>query len=180
MADRLPWLVLAYRVPAEPTRLRSAVWRRLKAVGAVYLAHSVAAMPASPVAERLLGQLRSDIGGMGGSAQLLHAEALAGETDMIRLFNAARDDEYVRIIAECDELRAGIESLVSAGQPAAADLDQGRRKLDRLARWNEMVREADAFGASQAKPAAAALVACRDALGWPAPPARAASPGGPK
>ncbi len=30
---------------AEPTRLRSTVWRRLKALGAVYLQNSVAALP---------------------------------------------------------------------------------------------------------------------------------------
>jgi len=31
------WLLLVYRVPSEPTRLRAAVWRRLKSLGAVYL-----------------------------------------------------------------------------------------------------------------------------------------------
>ncbi len=28
------WLVLIYRVPPEPTRLRSTVWRRIKSLGA--------------------------------------------------------------------------------------------------------------------------------------------------
>ena len=31
------WLILIYRVPSEPTRLRAAVWRRLKELGAIYL-----------------------------------------------------------------------------------------------------------------------------------------------
>jgi hypothetical protein len=46
VAERVSWLVLVYRVPSEPTRLRAAVWRRLKALGAVYLANSVAIMRA--------------------------------------------------------------------------------------------------------------------------------------
>jgi hypothetical protein len=31
------WLLLIYRVPSEPSRLRAAVWRRIKSLGAIYL-----------------------------------------------------------------------------------------------------------------------------------------------
>lgn len=88
------WLVLTYRVPSEPTRLRAAVWRRLKRAGAVYLAHSVAVLPDSPASERLLRRLRNEVRDMGGSAQVLRAEARAGEMDVVRQINAARDHEY--------------------------------------------------------------------------------------
>ncbi|MFC0860883.1 Chromate resistance protein ChrB [Sphaerimonospora cavernae] len=46
------WMVLIYRVPSEPTRLRATVWRRLKRLGAVYLQNSAAALPHSPGTER--------------------------------------------------------------------------------------------------------------------------------
>ncbi|MCW2942968.1 MAG: ChrB protein, partial [Actinomycetia bacterium] len=39
------WLVLVYKVPAEPTRLRAGVWRKIKGLGAIYLQNSVAALP---------------------------------------------------------------------------------------------------------------------------------------
>jgi hypothetical protein len=32
------WLLLVYRIPSEPTRLRATVWRRLKALGANWYA----------------------------------------------------------------------------------------------------------------------------------------------
>ena len=70
-SEHAAWLILAYRLPAEPGRLKSAVWRRLNAAGAVYLANSVATLPAAPSAERLFRRLRSDISRAGGSAQLL-------------------------------------------------------------------------------------------------------------
>ena len=57
-ADRAPdegWLVLIYRVPSEPSRLRSAVWRRLKSLGAIYLQNSAAALPASVGNEGSIG-----------------------------------------------------------------------------------------------------------------------------
>jgi DNA-binding transcriptional regulator PaaX len=73
--DNPPWLVLAYRVPGETARLRAALSRRLKRAGAVYLAPSVAVLPDSPAGERLLRRLRSQVRDMGGSAQVLRAEA---------------------------------------------------------------------------------------------------------
>jgi hypothetical protein len=163
MADGLSWLILAYRVPGEPSRLRAAVWRRLKGAGAVYLAQSVAALPASAAAERILRGLRNDIGVMGGSAQLLLAEAVAGEEHVVWLFNMARDDEYAQIIAACDDLHTNIESLL-AERYTTADLTQGGRELSRLTRRDKQVRAADFFGASRADAAAAALARCRDAL----------------
>jgi len=55
------WLMLIYRVPSEPSRLRTAVWRRLKALGAVYVANSVAVLPESPEAGRALRGLRAGV-----------------------------------------------------------------------------------------------------------------------
>jgi hypothetical protein len=65
MGDAVRWLMFMYQVPSEPSRLRTAVWRRLKALGAVYAAHSVAVLPESPQAERALRALRAEVGQMG-------------------------------------------------------------------------------------------------------------------
>jgi DNA-binding transcriptional regulator PaaX len=62
------WLVLIYRVPPEPTRLRSTVWRRIKSLGAIYLQNSAAALPASAATERALRKLRREIIEMSGTA----------------------------------------------------------------------------------------------------------------
>jgi len=73
------WLVLIYRVPPEPTRLRSTVWRRIKSLGAIYLQSSAAALPASTSSERALRKLRAEIIDMNGTAALLSCRVLAGE-----------------------------------------------------------------------------------------------------
>jgi hypothetical protein len=100
---------------------------------------------------------------MGGSAQLLVAETVAGEMHVVWLFNTARDDEYAQIIAACDDLYSDVESLL-AERCTPADLTQGERELTRLTRRDKQVRAADFFGASRADMAAAALARCRDAL----------------
>jgi hypothetical protein len=76
-------LLLVYRIPSDPTRLRAMVWRRLKSLGAVYLQNSAAALPATDGAERALRRLRREILEMNGSAVLLTCSALAGEQDMV-------------------------------------------------------------------------------------------------
>src|ERR1700692_3759790 len=87
-------LLLISRVPPEPTRLRSTVWRRIKSLGAIYLQNSVAALPASPANERSFRKLRREITDMSGTAMLISAAVIAGEADVRAAFQAARNDEY--------------------------------------------------------------------------------------
>src|SRR5260221_4300334 len=85
------WLLLVYRVPSEPTRLRAAVWRRLKSLGAIYLQNSAAALPASIDAERALRKLRREILDMSGTAVLLSRSGLEGEQGVMASFPAGRN-----------------------------------------------------------------------------------------
>jgi hypothetical protein len=164
VAEPISWLVLVYRVPSEPSRLRAAAWRRLKALGAVYLANSVAALPASADAERALRSLRNEIGEMGGSAQLLSASALVGEADVVATFNAARDEEYTEIVSRCEDFVAEIERESAAGKFTYAELEENDEDLVKLRGWLEKVRARDALGAGLSNDAGRALERCRQAL----------------
>jgi DNA-binding transcriptional regulator PaaX len=103
------WLLLVYRVPSEPTRLRAAVWRRLKSLGAVYLQNSAAVLPAGEGAERALRRLRHEIGEMQGTAMLLSCTPVVGGQDVAALFQAARDGEYEEILDKCADFHTGLE-----------------------------------------------------------------------
>jgi hypothetical protein len=163
-AGRISWLILAYRVPTEPSRLRSTLWRRLKAADAVYLASSVAAMPKSPAAERFLRRLRNEILDAGGSALVLHGEAIAGEEEMVSAFNTVQDEQYDQIIARCHDLLSQVGSSVAAGQFTYAELAQADKTLTKLADSLRKAGSADAFDAAQAGSAARALSECQMAL----------------
>src|SRR6266571_452487 len=130
------WLLLVYRVPSEPTRLRSTVWRRLKSLGAIYLQNSAAALPASVTAERALRKLRSEILDMSGTAALLSCQVLAGEQEVRAQFQAARDDEY----------------------------EENEVDLVKLKNWLEKVRQRDVFGASGRQAAEKLLGECEESL----------------
>ena len=159
----LTWLVLVYRLPAAPG-LKSVIRRRLTGMGAVYPAKAVAAVPTSPAAERALRRLRSMIREAGGSAQVLRAEVMEGEGDLIATFNTAREQEYRRIITGCDKFVAEIEALTAASEFRYPDLGHKDAELKRLVMANDLIRVRDTLGAVQATIALASLARCRTVL----------------
>lgn len=165
MSEPVTWLLLAYRIPSEPSRLRAGVWRRLKGLGAIYVQNSVAALPADPVAERHLRALRAEIAQMdGGSAQLLRADALAGGADLVTAYNAARDDEYKEIVDRCRDFLVEIDTETANSHFTYGELEENDEDLTKLRGWFEKVAARDRLGAPGREAAAKALDECTHAL----------------
>ncbi len=158
------WLVLIYRVPSEPTRLRSTVWRRLKGLGAIYLQNSAAALPASVAAERALRKLRSEILDMSGTAALLSCTVLAGEQEVRAQFQAARDDEYEEIVDKCHDFLAQVKKEYDENHFTYAELEENEVDLVKLRNWLDRVRQRDVFGASGRQSAEQWLGDCEQSL----------------
>ena len=162
--DGTSWLVLIYRIPSEPTRLRATVWRRLKGLGAVYLQNSVAALPAGSASERALRKLRREILDMGGTAQLLASQALAGQQDILAVFQAARDDEYDEIVDKCQDFHGQLQKEYDAGHYSYAELEENEEDLVKLRNWLAKITERDVFGAPKRTLTLEALASCEQAL----------------
>jgi DNA-binding transcriptional regulator PaaX len=158
------WLLLVYRVPSEPTRLRATVWRRIKSLGAIYLQNSVAALPQSPAAERSLRLLRNEILEMSGTAMLLSCAVLAGESEIRAAFMAARDDEYEEIVDKCRDFLAEVEKEYADNHFSYAELEENEVDLIKLRTWLQRVRERDTFGAAGLQAAVSALAECEEKL----------------
>jgi hypothetical protein len=158
------WLLLIYRVPSEPSRLRATVWRRIKSLGAIYLQSSVAALPASVAAERALRKLRSEILDMSGSAVLLSCAVLAGEQDIRSAFQSARDDEYEEIVDKCQDFLAGLRKEYADSHFTYAELEENEVDLVKLRNWLDRVRQRDVFGASGLQSALSSLAECEEQL----------------
>lgn len=158
------WLVLVYRIPSEPTRLRATVWRRLKGLGAIYLQNSVAALPAGTTAERALRKLRHDILEMSGTAVLMSCTTLLGEADVRAGFQRARDDEYDEIVDKCQDFLAGIDKEFASEHFSFAELEENEVDHQKLANWLAKVTARDVFGAPGRTTAEDALESCGQAL----------------
>lgn len=158
------WLLLVYRIPSEPTRLRAAVWRRLKSLGAIYLQNSAAALPASVGAERAMRRLRREILDMSGTAVLLSCSVLAGETEIRAAFAAARNDEYEEIVDKCEDFQAQVRKEYVDSHFTYAELEENEVDLVKLRNWLRRVTERDTFGSSGRQQAERALAGCEHTL----------------
>ena len=164
VSEPVSWLLLAYRVPSEPSRLRATVWRRLKTLGAIYLQNSVAALPQEADAERALRTLRAEIADMGGTAQLLRADALVGGADLVSAYNTARNEEYAEIIARCADFLAEIDQETAQQHFTYGELEENDEDLTKLRGWFDKVAARDRLNATDRSAAENALTDCGKAL----------------
>ena len=158
------WLLLIYRVPPEPTRLRSTVWRRIKSLGAIYLQNSVAALPNSPANERSLRKLRREIVDMSGTAILLSAGALAGEAEVRGAFVTARNEEYAEIIDKCEDFLRQVQKEYDENHFTYAELEENEEDLVKLKNWFAKIVDRDVFLADRRPPTERALETCEQTL----------------
>jgi hypothetical protein len=158
------WLLLVYRIPSEPTRLRATVWRRIKSLGAIYLQNSAATLPASVAAERALRKLRSEILDISGTAVLLSCAVLAGEQEIRAQFQAARDDEYEEIVDKGQDFRGQVKKEYAENHFTYAELEENEVDLVKLKNWLDRVRQRDVFGASGRQAAEKWLGECEESL----------------
>src|ERR1700760_4363165 len=158
------WLLLIYRVPPEPTRLRSTVWRRIKSLGAIYLQNSVAALPASTTNERALRKLRREITDMSGTAMLMSCAVLAGEAEVLAMFQAARNDEYEEIVDKCEDFLGQVQKEYDENHFTYAELEENEVDLVKLKNWFAKNINRDGWGADGRAATEQALDACEQSL----------------
>ncbi len=125
--SRPRWLVLMYQLPPQPAYLRTKLWRRLQALGAVSVRSSAYALPLGDEAQEDFHWLVQEIVKGGGEAAVCEARLVDGmsDADVETLFNAARDDAYAEI---ADEARAMLEGE----QPTQAAVARLRRRFTQV------------------------------------------------
>ena len=160
------WVACAYRVPREPSRLRLAVWRRLKRLGAIAVHDAVWLLPAGPTTREALEWLAEEIEEEGGTPFLWEAVSLGKAQDraLIARFQAEADARYGAIA----ESAGVVAKLPGRRRPVGGGaLDQARRQLAGLERGLRLEARRDYFHASGRRAAEAAIAAARRALERP-------------
>ena len=141
------WIVLAYRVPNEPSRHRVALWRELRRAGAVSIQQATWALPttASAVLERVAELVeRAD-----GDLLAFDAEPRdAGRLEA--LYTQTREEEWLEFVRESDKYEAELDHEEAIGKFTPAELDEEEQSLERLRRWFRELRARDVFGAPSA------------------------------
>ena len=84
---------------------------------------------------------------MSGTAVLLSCSVLAGESDVHKAFQAARNDEYEEIVDRCEDFLQQVKKEYTANHFTYAELEENEVDLVKLRNWFAKVRERDAFDA---------------------------------
>ena len=162
----MSWLLLTYRLPAERSSARVAVWREVRRGGALQLQQSIVAFPDTEEFRKALARVRTVVGEVGGSVVAVRAEPLEGD-DASRLevaWNEARTAEYGELRSECEKLVAEIDKEFAKEKFTLAELDEEEAELEKLRLWHERIRGRDVHGADGAAEAEAALEQAGEAV----------------
>ncbi len=150
MTDLLEWWLLIYKIPTEPARKRTYVWRKLKKLGALYLQQAAALLPDRPELSAEVESLAQRIQEFAGEVTLLRARSASPEWEekVIRRFNQQRDEEYAELAEVAQRLIDEIDRESQRGKFSFAELEENEEGLTGLRNWLEQVRARDFFGAA--------------------------------
>ena len=161
----MPWRVLTYRLPAEPSRHRVAVWRELRRLGTVGLQQGTWAVPDGEPFAVGFAQVVEAIKAAGGRPVVLAvADEEDGAAQLETLFTAQREAEWGEFLSDCGKYQAELASEVDKGKLTLAELDEEEQSLDRLRRWYRTIKARDLFGAASGPVAERRLKECAEAL----------------
>ena len=128
MSHQGHWVLLAYRLPREPSTPRIAVWRQLRRLGVAQVSDGVVALPLDPRTREQLEWLADLVIEHQGEASVWLAEpgSVAQGRALARQMGDAIDVEYERLIARAGDV-AGVSERARRRTVAAL-----RRELARI------------------------------------------------
>lgn len=157
MEEKTRWLILIYQLPREPSRHRVAVWRKLKALGALYLQDGAAALPEKAVTREQLEWLQLRVREAGGQATLWEAQpnTVSEGRELVEAFRSSREEAYKTITTRAERVRRKAE--LGGGEALWEELGKLEREL-------RSERKRDYFRSPLRKEASEALKAARRAV----------------
>ncbi len=160
------WIVVTYKLSADSSRARVAVWREVRRSGALHLQQSLVAFPDAEAFQPAIQRFRALIEEVGGESLALQSEPLAGPdaSQLMGAWNEARDAEYAELTDKCAKFLAEIEHEFTTEKFTHAELEEEEAELDKLQRWHERICARDVHDAHAGPAAAAALTEAEAAL----------------
>jgi hypothetical protein len=128
--ERLEWVLLAYRLPREPSTPRITVWRKLKRLGVAQLLDGLVALPADARTKEQLVWVAEEVVEAGGAATvwLGRPGSMADERRIAGEMAAAVAQDYRAVIVEVEQL-AGEEA--GPRRRSILRLQRELRRIDR-------------------------------------------------
>jgi hypothetical protein len=153
VADVGRWVLLAYRLPREPSAPRLGVWRRLRRLGVAQLLDGLVALPLDSRNREQLEWVAEEVTEHGGDASIwiAHPATAREERELAEAMRERIVSEYAALIAEAE---------AASAEPTG----RHRRTLARLRRALERIGRRDYFPPPERDRASEAVEALADAL----------------
>jgi hypothetical protein len=156
------WLLITVSTAGAPPALRVQVWRRLRALGALYLQQSVCLLPDRPEVTRAVRRLLDRVHRDGGQGRLLKVALTdsAEEHAVIEDFRRERGAEYADLLERIPEFLVELDRERARGRTTYAEVEESEADLHRFQRWLAKIAARDYFDAPGAAEARAAVARC--------------------
>ncbi len=112
MAELFEWVLLAYRLPREPSTPRITVWRKLKRLGVAQLLDGLVGLPADARTREQLEWIADEVIEAGGTATvwLGRPGSAVQQRNLASEMAAAVADDYKAVLAAAEEAAGGDEA----------------------------------------------------------------------
>ena len=147
------WVLLAYRMPREPSTPRIAVWRKLRRLGAVQVLDGLVALPNGVRTKEQLEWIADEVVEAGGEADLWigRPATKAQQRALLNQMAAEVDAEYDAVIED---------AAAAFDEPTGTQ----KRTLARIRRDIKRIRARDHFGSRAVDRAIAAVERLADEI----------------
>jgi hypothetical protein len=140
------WVLLAYRLPREPSTPRIALWRRLRRLGALQLQDGLVALPLGERTREHFEWLAEEIGDSGGDAALWIASPTLAEQEQ-------QLEDRLEERAAAEYRRVTEAAKAALGEPET----RRRRNVAQLRRTLQGIRGRDYLGSPEREDAERAV-----------------------
>jgi hypothetical protein len=128
------WVLLAYRIPREPSTPRISVWRKLRRLGAVQILDGLVGLPSDARTKERLEWIAEEVIEAGGEASIWLSHP------------ASKAHERVLVAQIEEDADAAYDAIVEAAKVSLSESPGRRRRtLSRLRRELQAARQRDYF-----------------------------------
>lgn len=158
------WWMLVHKIPPEPSSARVAVWRKLRAHGAVSLQQTVWVLPHEPKHHQFFLDIQAEIAAASGTARVMRVEVEDDPGAIVEHFTADRDAEYAEFGERCKNFLDELAKETRLEKYSFAELTELEGDFEKMQQWLAKIHARDFYAASGRAEAGAKLAECDEAL----------------
>jgi hypothetical protein len=143
------WLLLIYKVPQDPTRFRTYLWRQMRMLGALSLQQMVCLLPKASDHESEMQRLVAKIEEFHGEAHLLtfNSPSKEWEDGIITRFNARVNEDYAEVVENEERFQDEIHRETRKEKFTFTELEDMEDDREKINRGMAKVQARDFFAA---------------------------------